>query len=95
MWPADLVSDATTLMNVLTDLYVALTDDNLEEAAPLATQAHEVQHDLSHGAEHWIEHFTVTSGNSTSGQANSVTTPAVFLPRLTWQTRRTLITTFE
>lgn len=53
-WPEALATDAVTLTTVLTDLSTALADDNLEAAAPLATQAHEVQHDFSHAAEHWL-----------------------------------------
>lgn len=53
-WPAALATNAVTLTTVLTDLSTALADDNLEVAAPLATQAHEVQHDFSHAAEHWL-----------------------------------------
>lgn len=53
-WPDALATEAVTLTTVLSDLSTALADDNLEAAAPLATQAHEVQHDFSHGAEHWL-----------------------------------------
>lgn len=53
-WPAALATDAVTLTTVLNDLATALADDNLEAAAPLATQVHEVQHNFSHAAEHWL-----------------------------------------
>lgn len=53
-WPDPLATDAMTLTTVLNDLATALTDDDLEAAAPLATQAHELQHDFSHAAEHWL-----------------------------------------
>ncbi|MCB0082967.1 MAG: hypothetical protein KDE47_18635, partial [Caldilineaceae bacterium] len=57
-WPEALASDAMSMTNVLTDLSTALADDDLETAAPLATQAHEVQHDFSHAAEHWLADAT-------------------------------------
>lgn len=53
-WPEPLATAAVTLTTVLRDLATALTDDNLEAAAPLATQVHEVQHAFSHAAEHWL-----------------------------------------
>ncbi|MEZ4728502.1 MAG: hypothetical protein R3E79_15315 [Caldilineaceae bacterium] len=53
-WPEALATEAVTLTNVLTALTTALTDDDLETAAPLATQVHETQHDFSHAAEHWL-----------------------------------------
>ena len=53
-WPEALATEAVTLTTTLNDLATALTDDNLEAAAPLATQVHEVQHDFSHAAEHWL-----------------------------------------
>lgn len=53
-WPEPLATEAVTLTTVLSDLATALTDDNLEVAAPLATQVHEVQHGFSHAAEHWL-----------------------------------------
>lgn len=53
-WPEPLATDVVTLTTVLTDLAAALEADDLATAAPLATQAHEVQHDFSHAAEHWL-----------------------------------------
>ncbi|MEZ4661356.1 MAG: hypothetical protein R2911_27720 [Caldilineaceae bacterium] len=80
-WPAELAADAHNLTDVLTQLATALADDNLDEAAPLATQAHEVQHGLSHAAEHWLGEMTADGMHSTDGapgQAFRVTS-AVYL----------------
>ncbi|MEZ4615721.1 MAG: hypothetical protein R2867_09450 [Caldilineaceae bacterium] len=49
-------ADADAVIDVLGQLNTALVDDDVDAAAPLATQAHEVQHDLSHAVEHWLEH---------------------------------------
>jgi hypothetical protein len=35
-------------------LSTALANDDLETAAPLAVDAHDLGHDLSHAAEHWL-----------------------------------------
>lgn len=53
-WPEPLATEIITLTTTLRDLTTALTDDDLESAAPLATLVHEVQHDFSHAAEHWL-----------------------------------------
>lgn len=66
-WPEALATDAVTLTTVLTDLATALTDDNLEAAAPLATQAHEVQHEFSHAAEHWLGEQVGTDHHEAAG----------------------------
>lgn len=63
-WPEALATEAVTLTTALNDLATALADDNLETAAPLATQVHEVQHDFSHAAEHWL---TATMGAHDNG----------------------------
>ncbi len=76
-WPADLAAEATTLMDLLSELGSALADDDLAVAAPLASEVHEAQHALSHAAEHWLANGTVTSPDHT-GQANRVTT-AIYL----------------
>jgi len=57
-WPAPLATEVITLTTVLTDLATALENDDVTIAAPLATQAHEVQHDFSHAAEHWLAELT-------------------------------------
>jgi hypothetical protein len=53
-WPVDMTADAETLIGILSDLSAALADDDLDTAAPLATDAHDLGHDLSHAAEHWL-----------------------------------------
>ncbi|MEZ4705736.1 MAG: hypothetical protein R3A44_00940 [Caldilineaceae bacterium] len=80
-WPAELATDAHNLTDVLTQLATALADDDLDEAAPLATQVHEVQHGLSHAAEHWLGEMIADGIHSTDGapgQAFRVTS-AVYL----------------
>ncbi len=47
-WSADLQTQVDELIAVLDPLTVALQDADMETAAPLATDAHERQHDLSH-----------------------------------------------
>lgn len=75
-WPAALDADAQALLTTLDQLATALADDNLEAAAPLATQVHEVQHDFSHAAEHWLGEAAPVQ--SAAGQAFRVTS-AVYL----------------
>jgi hypothetical protein len=53
-WPEDLHENATALGDTLDAYAAALADDDLEAAKPLATQAHEQQHDLSHAAGEWL-----------------------------------------
>jgi len=67
-WPEPLVTKAMTLTNVLTELTTALTDDDLETAAPLATLAHDVQHDFSHAAEHWLGEAMGAHGEEEEGE---------------------------
>jgi copper(I)-binding protein len=54
-WPDTLRPQAEELQAVLQQYAQALSDDDVEAAKPLATQAHELQHDLSHDVEHWLE----------------------------------------
>ncbi len=78
-WPADLAADAADLTALLNELADALSNDDVETAAALATEVHESQHDFSHAAEHWLEGITVDSGEqSAAGQAFRVTS-AVYL----------------
>ena len=53
-WPQDMSDDAATLIATLNDLSSALADDALESAGPLATETHDVAHELSHAGEHWL-----------------------------------------
>ncbi|MEZ4728501.1 MAG: hypothetical protein R3E79_15310 [Caldilineaceae bacterium] len=51
-WPDALAADATALIDLLDQLATALTDDDLETAAPWRPRSDETQHDFSHAAEH-------------------------------------------
>lgn len=53
-WPEELESSAASFLKHLETFSEALADDDLETAAPLATEAHELQHDLSHGIDAWL-----------------------------------------
>jgi hypothetical protein len=78
-WPHDMAADAETLTGILADLSAALADDDLETAAPLAVDAHDLGHDLSHAAEHWLGDGSAVHGaHSAPGQIFRVTT-AVYL----------------
>lgn len=54
-WPEALQPQAEELQALMQQYAQALSDDDVEAAKPLATQAHELQHDLSHDVEHWLE----------------------------------------
>ncbi|MBX3013738.1 MAG: hypothetical protein KF832_19610 [Caldilineaceae bacterium] len=75
-WPEPLVTEVVTLTTALTDLGAALTADDVEAAAPLATLVHEAQHDFSHAVEQWAEHAPAPAPDA--GQAFRVTS-AVYL----------------
>jgi len=78
-WPTALASDAQALIAVMDQLATALAADDVATAAPLATQTHEMQHDLSHAAEHWLGAAnTLGKSSAPTEQANQVTT-AVYL----------------
>jgi hypothetical protein len=53
-WPEEVAEDADTLIDLMYELAEALGDDDLESAAPLATEVHDRQHDLSHAVEDWL-----------------------------------------
>jgi hypothetical protein len=53
-WPEELQGQVDPLKVTLSQYAEALTGDDPEAAGPLATQAHDLQHDLSHAAEHWL-----------------------------------------
>jgi hypothetical protein len=53
-WPESLAEDAEALGLVLEELAAALGDDDLEAAAPLATEVHDLQHDLSLDVGRWL-----------------------------------------
>lgn len=53
-WPEELRPQAEALQVILTQYAEALSNDDVEAAKPLATQAHEAQHDLSHAIGNWL-----------------------------------------
>jgi hypothetical protein len=53
-WPDELKAQAEELQATLAEYAEALSDDDVEAAKPLATQAHEQQHELSHALESWV-----------------------------------------
>ncbi len=53
-WPDDLAEDAEALIGVINDLSAALAEDDVETAAPLATQVHDDGHELSHAVENLL-----------------------------------------
>ena len=57
-WPEELQAQVDSLRDTLSNYAEALANDDVEAAKPLATQAHELQHDMSHAAEHWIGEMT-------------------------------------
>ncbi|MEZ4503701.1 MAG: hypothetical protein R3C39_13830 [Dehalococcoidia bacterium] len=65
IWPADLSEAADTFISAANDLASALEADDAEAAAPLATAAHEAQHELSHGGYEAVEAMS----GSTDGMA--------------------------
>lgn len=66
-WPEELQAQVDPLKETLSNYAEALANDDVEAAKPLATQAHELQHDLSHAAEHWVGEKT---GSTEPGQAH-------------------------
>jgi hypothetical protein len=54
-WPEDLQAQVDSLRATLDKYAEALTNDDVEAAKPLATEAHELQHDLSHAVENWLD----------------------------------------
>jgi hypothetical protein len=53
-WPAELQPMAAQLIEKMDALNEALTADDAETAAPLATEVHDVGHDLSHEVGEWL-----------------------------------------
>jgi copper(I)-binding protein len=68
-WTMDLAADAEQLTDVLTDLAAALEREDMETSAPLATEAHEVQHALSHAAVAWLSGGHAEHGHGHSEEA--------------------------
>ncbi len=67
-WPAELQPQVDSLREILSQYAEALANDDQEKAKPLATQAHELQHDLSHAAEHWLGQAAGGSEHSQAGE---------------------------
>lgn len=53
-WPEELKPQVEELQAILAQYAEALSNDDVEAAKPLATQAHELQHDLSHAIGSWL-----------------------------------------
>lgn len=66
-WPEELQTQVDLLKDTLSSYAEALANDDLEKAKPLATQAHELQHDLSHAVEHWVGEMTGSAERDESG----------------------------
>lgn len=54
VWPDDMKDMAATLLEKLTSLEAALTDENLDDAKTLAPEAHDAWHELDHDAYSYI-----------------------------------------
>lgn len=50
VWPDEMKDMAATLLEKLTSLEAALTDENLDDAKTLAPEAHDAWHELDHDA---------------------------------------------
>jgi hypothetical protein len=57
-WPEDMQAQVDSLRETLSQYAEALANDDVEAAKSLATEAHELQHDLSHAVEHWLGQMT-------------------------------------
>ena len=77
-WPDALLEDAVALHETLRALSAALGDDNLDAAAPLATQAHDEGHGLSHHAQEWLAEVVAVDVADATGEANQINT-AIYL----------------
>jgi hypothetical protein len=66
-WPEAVQAQVDPFQKTLGSYAEALANDNLEAAKPLATQAHEQEHDLSHAVEHWLGE-TANSSSTISPQ---------------------------
>ncbi len=53
--PPELAEEGTALVETLTQLSAALADDDLENAVPLASAAHEAQHHFSSNVADWFD----------------------------------------
>ena len=53
--PPELAEEGTALIEILSQLSAALADDDLENAVPLASAAHEAQHHFSSNVADWFD----------------------------------------
>ncbi len=53
-WPNALLKEVDTLRSPLSDLTVALSDNNVEDAKESSSEVHHTQHDLSNGVYEWL-----------------------------------------
>jgi hypothetical protein len=68
-WPAELQAQVDPLKETLSQYAEVLSNDDVEAAKPLATQAHEQQHELSHDVEHWLGEMSGSAGHGTDETA--------------------------
>ena len=54
-WPQELAAEAAALTETLTNLTAALADDDLENALPLSSTAHDQQHHFSSNVFDWFD----------------------------------------
>lgn len=54
-WPSELAEEGSALVETLSQLSVALSDDDLESALPLASAAHDAQHHFSVSVGAWYD----------------------------------------
>ena len=55
VWPQELAEEGEALIETLTQFASALADDDLENAVPLATAAHDAQHHFSGSVSDWFK----------------------------------------
>lgn len=68
-WPTGLQPKADQLLGLLAEYAEALSNDDVEAAKPLASEVHEVQHDLSHAVENWLAQATGSgAGHEEAGE---------------------------
>jgi hypothetical protein len=61
-WPEKLQAQVDPLRESLTAYAEALANDDVEAAKPLATQVHDLEHDLSHAVAQWVDSVSGVEG---------------------------------
>jgi hypothetical protein len=61
-WPPELQEEVAAFQESLEAFATALADNDVETAAPLATQVHDEQHALSHLVDNWIAQHGIGDG---------------------------------